>query len=997
MIRMVSEMPLPKGRVTIVFTDIENSSLMTSDLGNAAYLEQLRNPHQKVLMEAFERHHGVPIQTQGDSFMAVFQFAKDALACVTAIQNQLVTEPLTASGQTRQWTLRVRIGVHTTEQEVSPNRLAWIPNADLVAGAVEYSGTDTNFAARVGGLGIGGQIIVSNSTYRAAETKSQYGWQDWPNRRLKSFEAAPETVWELLYDGQSRGEPGMRWVPNWYRGELNRYIARPDLQEPVINYFQKGRDNIRKRLVTLYAEGGMGKSRLAVACALEMVGLFRDGVYFVNLTRDEADHKFRTREAVAQDIGLALGLANQELQPENLLASLRSSERLLVLDNYESVDSQEVRRFVRDLIVQTNSLCLLVTGRTPVNLPDVEQIVPMNEGMAPEQARSLFLAYAGLTERGQQWTPDSEDENDLERVLKLTERIPLAAELAAAWVGSRSIKEIADGLQRTPLGHMTRMPGDTDRADPSPHHYSLTRSLDWSYSLLKAEARKAFAPLSLFAASFGKEAVAAVLALDMEEAEDVLDYLHRVSLVRRTESNKTSRHSLHRFTREYAMEKFTALSKTDTITDAIRQRFVAHYTQLVADNNSLNNAKHRAVLTAEWQNTLAAVSVAETTEDWSSVLSLSNLGDFLGLRGMWSEQERLYLSSFAAAKASGNRLGEARTLNNLGSIYRMQGHWDKAEQVHNESLVISREMGDRLGEATTLGSLGSVYQSRGQWDKAEQAYKQSLAIKRGLGDRRGEAGALNNLGIVYQSRGQWDKAEQVYEESLIISRELGDRLCEGRALGNLGIVYNNRGQWGRAEQAYKESLVICRELGDRQGEAGTLGNLSKSYSKRGNFYSSLGQRDRAKQAHEESLTIDRKLGDRQGEGKTLNNLGLVYGSLGQWDRAEQVYEESLVIKRKLGDRQGAGGALNNLGIVYASRGLWDKAEQAFQQNLQICRGLGDRQGEGRALENIALLMQAQGKQEEAIAHAREAVTVLEQTEDAAGLAKVQKLLAKLEG
>ena len=337
---MSPEIPLPKGKITIVFTDIENSSLMTNDLGNAAYLEQLRNPHQKVLLEAFRRFHGVPIQTQGDSFMAVFQYANDALACAAAIQNRLEAEPITVSSPTRPWTVRVRIGIHTTEQEVVPNRLTWVPDADLAAGSVEYPGSGTNFACRVGGLGVGGQIIVSNSTYTAADTSRQYRWQSWPNRRLKSFEDAPETVWELLYDGQSRGEPGLRWVPDWYRGEINRYIARPDLQTTIVNHFKTGRDNIRRRLVTLYAEGGMGKSRLAVACALEMVGLFQNGVYFVNLAGDEDSHPSRTREAVAQTIGLALGLSSREIQPDSLLASLRSSERLLVLDNYESVEQQ---------------------------------------------------------------------------------------------------------------------------------------------------------------------------------------------------------------------------------------------------------------------------------------------------------------------------------------------------------------------------------------------------------------------------------------------------------------------------------------------------------------------------------------------------------------------------------------------------------------------------------------------------------------------------------
>jgi tetratricopeptide (TPR) repeat protein/class 3 adenylate cyclase/predicted ATPase len=1019
---MPAKQPLPSGRVTIVFTDIENSALMTNDMGNAAYLQQLRDPHQKVLMAAFARYHGVAVDTAGDSFMAVFQHAKDALACVVAIQNQLAAEPLRAAGRTREWTVVVRIGVHTAERDVVPNRLRWIPNARLAAGNVEYSGTDTNFAARIGGMGVGGQIIVSNSTYAAAENKNQHRWQAWPNRRLKSFETAPETVWELLYDGQTRGEPGRRWVPDWYRGELNRYIARPELQDMVIDHFKNTRDSVRMRLVTLHSEGGMGKSRLAIACAVAMVGLFQNGVYFVDLAHDEADDSARTREAVAQAIGLTLGFSGQALEPDRLLTALRSSERLLVLDNYESVDCREVRLFIRDLVVRTNSLCLLVTSRVPVDLPDVEQIVPMNDGMTLEQARSLFLAYAGL--RGRTQAIDGEEERDLQRVLSLTERIPLAIELAAAWAGSRAIGEIANGLEKTPLGRMSQAPADTDRADASPHHYSLTRSLDWSYGLLSDEVKHGFAPLGLFADSFGVEAVADMLAGTADEAEDVVDTLHRACLVRRAESGRVSRYSMHRFTREYARRKLA----DPIVATAMRRRFVAHYSKLVDGNCNLNDPAHRAELGGEWQNVLAAVSAAEASGDWASVITLSNVGQFLNLRGLWPQLDALHIGELAAARKLadrnaegavlvrmggrysrlcqwvsaqqactdaldifrelGNRKGEAKALFNLAVTYTDQGRREQAEHAYDDALAISRQSGERLVEGWTLRGLGDICEGRGDSDRAETMLAESLAIARELGNLSDEAHGLRRLGWVFYGRGAWKRAQKVFEQSLAISRELGDRRAEALGLVNLGDAHGRQGNWDETKKLNEQSLAILRTIGDRSAEAVALVNLGDAYCRQGKL-------DEAEKLIEMGLAIAREIGDRTLEPEALVNLGDVCLRRGESASAEHAFQQGLAIFKELEDPRGQGTALRLLASVHQGRREWDKAESAYRSSIDILRNVGERPDLADALLNMADMMKAQGKLSEALPYAREALDISEQTEDQAKLSKARALLKEM--
>ena len=915
-----------------------------------------------------------------------------------------------------------------------------------------------NYASRIENLADAGQIILSEATYKELGTPP-FACKEWPKRFLKGIQTL-ETVYELDYDGIRRPEPGTRFIPNAYNEAANAYIERKEKEAEVVHAFEATRgQGARVRLVTIHAEGGMGKTRLAVTCAKRLAGLFPQGVWFVPLAEVSPN-----RQAVAEAIAAALKLSTPT---EDFLKSYlhQSRELLLILDNVESVRCGEVQLLIADLLDANPELCLLATGREAIGVANVEKWVSVNEGMDLEEARDLFLDRAGLHA-----TPPSTDDPALPGLLELTERIPLAIELLAAWWDTYgTLAEMAQDYAKAPQGELTSIPNDSsspDDASAKLRHHSLLHSLNWSWEKLGQatggeEAQQVFATVSLFGATFDAATVAAITQKPSVRAP--LNRLLHTSLIRQEAGSNPTRYSLHRFTRAYAAER---LNELPTAAET-HQRFVAHYVQLVADNDNLNDAKHRAILTREWQNALAAVTVAEK-EKWYAVVWLCKLGDFLHLRGLWSEEERLCLSALTAARAK-DRQNEGVVLNSLGRVYQDRGQGKEAEKVFEQALSITQEIGDRQNEGVALCNLGFLYCGRGELDKAEQSHRQALGIFRELGDRRGEGGALNNLGFVYQSRGQWREAEQAYKQSLVIKhelherngegntlanlgimhlkqhqlqeaesflsqallifREIGNRLGEEQTLGHWGILYNERGQWDKAEQAYQQSLFISRDLGDRRNEGAALNNL-------GSMFVSLGQWEKAEQACELALQIFRELGDRRGEGMTLGNLGDVYQnrgqweaaekvyalaviifrelgdrqgegrtrdklgfifvSLGQWKEAEQAYEPALQIFRELGDRRGEGITLNNLGVVYRSQYQWEKAEQVYEQYLQICRELGDRQGEGMTLGNFAVLLWMQGKRAEAIALAWESVRVLEGTEDAITLEKMRKTLKAME-
>src|SRR5436309_467018 len=150
---------LPSGTVTLLFTDIEGSTLLLHELGER-YAEVLAE-HRRVVREAFSRHGGIEVDTQGDAFFVAFARASDAVLAAGEAQDTLADGPV-----------RVRIGIHTGEP---------------VATEEGYVGVDVHRAARIMGAGHGGQVLVSETTRQLLETTAEL--RELGDHRLKDLTA----------------------------------------------------------------------------------------------------------------------------------------------------------------------------------------------------------------------------------------------------------------------------------------------------------------------------------------------------------------------------------------------------------------------------------------------------------------------------------------------------------------------------------------------------------------------------------------------------------------------------------------------------------------------------------------------------------------------------------------------------------------------------------------------------------------------------------------
>lgn len=129
------------GTVTIVFTDIVDSTVLTARLGDHAWLDVLRR-HNAVIEETTATHGGAVVETQGDGSMLAFSSARRAVACAQAIQREIGSAFADDTPP-----IRVRIGIHT---------------GDALHEADRFFGTTVHYAARVASQALGGEVLVSN-------------------------------------------------------------------------------------------------------------------------------------------------------------------------------------------------------------------------------------------------------------------------------------------------------------------------------------------------------------------------------------------------------------------------------------------------------------------------------------------------------------------------------------------------------------------------------------------------------------------------------------------------------------------------------------------------------------------------------------------------------------------------------------------------------------------------------------------------------------------
>jgi predicted ATPase len=383
-------MDLPSGTVTFLFTDIEGSTRLLHELGDA-YADELAE-HRRVLREVFASHGGVEVDTQGDAFFVAFARASDALAAAREVQSAL------------DGPIRVRVGIHTGEPLVTEEG---------------YVGIDVHRAARIAAVGHGGQVLISQSTRELIGAESL---RDLGEHRLKDL-TAPERIYQL---GDGQFPPLKSLHQTNLPVPTTPFVGREKELAEVIGLLSCE----EVRLLTLTGPGGTGKTRLGAQAAGALAERYRHGVWWIPLAplRDPA----LVVETAAQAIGAKEGLAEH----------IGDKAMLLLFDNFEHL--LDAAGDVAAVLECCSNVEVLVTSREPLHISgEQEYAVPP---FVHEEGVGFFLARA----RAIEWS--FEPDEAVSEICRRLDDLPLALELAAARVKALSTKQILERLeQRLPL------------------------------------------------------------------------------------------------------------------------------------------------------------------------------------------------------------------------------------------------------------------------------------------------------------------------------------------------------------------------------------------------------------------------------------------------------------------------------------------------------------------------------------------------------------------
>jgi class 3 adenylate cyclase len=164
----------PDGTVTIMFSDIEGSTALNDRLGDAAFMEVLRE-HNAIIRDGIKAHNGFEVKSEGDGFMVAFQSAGKALDCAASIQKGLVARNETATEP-----VKVRMGLHAGE---------------VIKEGEDFFGRNVVMAARVASQAHGGEILVSG-VLKGLVAGSDVAWGEMRTVELKGLSGEHE-IWAV--------------------------------------------------------------------------------------------------------------------------------------------------------------------------------------------------------------------------------------------------------------------------------------------------------------------------------------------------------------------------------------------------------------------------------------------------------------------------------------------------------------------------------------------------------------------------------------------------------------------------------------------------------------------------------------------------------------------------------------------------------------------------------------------------------------------------------
>ncbi len=558
------------------------------------------------------------------------------------------------------------------------------------------------------------------------------------------------------------------------------------------------------KLLTILGPGGMGKTRLTIEAGHQLIESYPEGVYLFELA--SLIHANSIVSVALQALGIAA--KGSDSQKQKLFDYCRDKKLLLIFDNFEHL--LDGAKLVHELSQAAPNCRILVTSRERLNLYG-ETILELT-GLH-ENGPQLFEAVAHALDP--LFQIDDGDAHHVQQIVDFVGGIPLGIILAASWIDSLNVAEIAEEVSQDLDMLSTEMQNLPER------QRSMRTVLSASWRKLSAIERLACTKLAIFRGGFSRKAAKMVADTSIR----LLQSLQHKSIIQQVSKR---RFDLHPLVQQFAFEK---LEESGRLRET-REQHLNYFEAYVTD--TLRGLEH-----GDYLYPLRDVELEKENVHMALDWGLAQMGELRttavkltkSMTDYWYSRTYFGIGAQYCSRALSN-LSEsslwARIVRNYCYFLSELGRTDEYVEMVYRLYHYSQNQTDVSIKLMAYAILTNHLLDSSKYDETINIAEQYWELSQSVANPRHMNLALNRLAGAYREKGNLDKAIEIVQMNVNLLRQQEDDVLLASATYNLGLsLYNSNNDIRRARQLFEESLALKRLIGDRGGILRRLDMLSR--------------------------------------------------------------------------------------------------------------------------------------------------------------------------